>query len=73
MSGMEIAKRMMNNFENGWFVRQDFFKHAYINTEDATSHALKCDTFLAHSSSDIKLVNNIIVHFKSLGACQANC
>jgi hypothetical protein len=55
-------------------VKSEFFKskledvlESYGN-ESATLHALLCDTFLAHSSDDIDLVQRIIVYFRACGA-----
>lgn len=69
----EILKMLENN-NNGEFVKKEFFYKKFSNEdfekfeESVTSHALKCDTFLAHSSNDIDLIKNIIRYFQKLGA-----
>jgi hypothetical protein len=58
----------------GKIVKGSFFDKATLSLslerfeESATFHALKCDTFLAHSSEDIELIKNIILYFQDLGA-----
>lgn len=60
------------------FVKKDFFFEKLkiesgLNSDleslqEATSHALSCDTFVAHSSDDIELIKKIIEYFYILGA-----
>lgn len=66
----------LNESNRGKFISADFFKNRptsiskileKIINESATSHALSCDTFFAHSSVDINLVKNIITYFKDIG------
>ncbi|MFW0695761.1 toll/interleukin-1 receptor domain-containing protein [Aliarcobacter butzleri] len=62
----------------GNFVREGFFSEElksesglnsdFESLEEATSHALSCDTFFAHSSDDIELIKEIIEYFYLLGA-----
>ena len=66
------------NDEKGSFVKKDFFfeklklesglNSDFESLEEATSHALSCDTFFAHSSDDIELIKKIIEYFYLLGA-----
>lgn len=65
-------------YGKGSFVKKDFFFEKLklksgLNSdceslEEATSHALSCDTFFAHSSDDIELIKKIIEYFHMLGA-----
>jgi len=66
-------RELMDKFEiknKGNLVTKEFFIEekfesdlGELTIEEATSHALSCDTFLAHSSSDIDLISKIIEYF----------
>lgn len=65
-------------YGKGSFVKKDFFfeklkfesglQNDTDSLEEATSHALSCDTFFAHSSYDRELIKEIIEYFQKLGA-----
>ena len=71
-------KKMLRDINKGNFIKKDFFfdklsleSGLHNDTEaflEATSHALSCDTFFAHSSDDIELIKKIIEYFYILGA-----
>lgn len=68
----------INSDNKGSFVKEYFFleklkfesglNNDSESLEEATSHALSCDTFFAHSSDDIKLIKKIIEYFYVLGS-----
>lgn len=75
---MKIFSEWGSLCNKGSFVKKDFFFEK-LSTEaglnkgmealnEATSHALSCDTFFAHSTSDMELISNIIKYFYMLGA-----
>lgn len=74
--GSSLFREML--YDKGSFVKKDFFfkklklesglKNDFESLEEATSHALSCDTFFAHSSDDIELIKKIIEYFYMLGA-----
>ena len=63
-------KKMLRDMNKGNFIKKDFFfdklsLESGLNNDteaflEATSHALSCDTFFAHSSDDIELIKKII-------------
>lgn len=71
-------KEIIRKMQNGKFIKKDFFFYKLrlesgLNNDiealnEATSHALSCDTFFAHSTADMELINNIIKYFYKLGA-----
>lgn len=73
-----VAIKMMRERDKGNFIKKDFFfekldfESGLFNDvkslNEATSHALSCDTFFAHSSDDIELIKKIIEYFYILGA-----
>lgn len=64
----DFIKEPLN--KKGKLISRNFFEKFLdlnideIITENATTHALSCDIFLAHSSADMNLVNQIIKYLK---------